>query len=115
MHHTIRLCFHDSTSLLLFRVESNSSPFALEYQIDLASYFRLSDTTIDESSQAKINIDDDVCEFTLQGSGLEDHEIKVVVSFRAALKIYDHTERTSAMQQSRRFKSPLQLTLRMQA
>ena len=96
IHHTIRLCFHDSTSLLLFRVESISSPYALEYQIDLASYFRLTDTSV-ESSQAPINIDDDVCEFTLQGSGLEDHEIKVVVSFRAALKIYEHTDRTSAM------------------
>ena len=83
------------TSLLLFRVESNSS-YALEYQIDLTSYFQLSDTTM-ESSQAPINIDDDVYEFTLQGSGLEDHEIKVVVSIEAAMKIYEHTERTSAM------------------
>ncbi len=77
-------------------MESISSPYALEYQIDLASYFPLSDTTV-ESSQVPINIDDDVCEFTLQGSGLEDYEVKVVVSFRAAMKIYEHTERTSAM------------------
>ena len=66
--------------MLLFRVDSDSS-YALEYQIDLASYFRLSDTTIDESSQAPININDDVCEFTLQGSGLEDHKIKVHFDF----------------------------------
>ncbi len=77
-------------------MESNSSPHALEYQIDLASYFPLSDTTV-QSSQVPINIDDDVCEFTLQGSGLEDHKIKVVVSFRSAMKIYEHTERTSAI------------------
>ena len=78
-------------------MESNSSSYASEYQIDLASYFRLSDSTIDESSQATINIDDDVCEFTLQGSGFEDHEIKVVVSIGAAMKIFEHTERKSAM------------------
>jgi hypothetical protein len=77
-------------------VESISSSHALEYRIDLASYFRLSNTTV-ESSQVPINIDDDVCEFTLQGSGLEDNEIKVVVSFRAAMKIYEHTKRKSAM------------------
>ncbi len=78
-------------------MESGSS-YVPEYQIDLASYFRLSDTTIDESSPATINnIGNDVCEFTLQGSGLEDNEIKVVVSIRAAIKIYKHTERTSAM------------------
>jgi hypothetical protein len=82
--------------MVLFRVESNSSSYALEYQIDLSSYFRLSDTTV-ESSQAPINIDDDVCEFTLQGSGLEDNEIKVIVSFRAAMKIYEQVERKSAM------------------
>jgi len=89
--------------MALFRMESISSSYALEYQIDLASYFRLSDTTVyesshtDELSQAPININDDVCDFTLQGSGLEDHEIKVVVSIRAALKIYEHTERKSAI------------------
>ena len=78
-------------------MESGSSSYALEYRIDLASYFRLSDTTFAESPQAPININDDVFLFTLQGSGLEDHEIKVVISFRAALKIYEHTERKSAM------------------
>ena len=77
-------------------MESISSSYALEYEIDLASYFPLSDTTV-QSSQVPINIDDDVCEFTLQGSGLEDHEIKVIVSFRAAMKIYEHAERKSAM------------------
>jgi len=79
-------------------VESiSSSSHALEYQIDLSSYFRLSDTTTDESSEASINIDDDVCEFTLQGSGLEDNESKAVVPFRAALKIYKRSERKSAV------------------
>ena len=62
-------------------------------QINLSSYFRLPDNTVVESSQAgkssqaPINdIDDDVCEFTLQGSGLEDTEVKVVVSIGAVLK-----------------------------
>ncbi len=95
IHHTIRLCFYDSTSCFCSGWTLVLS-YALEYQIDLASYFRLSDTTV-ESSQAPINIDDAVCEFTLQGSGLEDHEIKVAVSIRAALKIYKRTERKSAM------------------
>ena len=70
--------------------------YALEYQIDLSSYFRLLDNTVDESSQAPINIDN-VCEFTLQGSGLDDNKVKVFVSFRAAMKIYEHTNRQSAV------------------
>jgi hypothetical protein len=87
-------------------MESISSSYALEYQIDLSSYFRLSDTIIDESSQASINIDDDVFLFTLQGSGLEDHEVKVVVSIRAAMKIYKHTERKSAILTIKEIQSP---------
>jgi len=51
--------------------ERPDSSYALEYHIDLSSYFRLPDNTVEESSQAPIIIDDDVCEFTLQGSGLE--------------------------------------------
>ncbi len=78
-------------------MESISSSHALEYQIDLSSYFRLSDTTTDESSEAPINIDDDVCEFILQGSGLEDNESKAVISIGAAIKIYKHTDRKSAV------------------
>jgi hypothetical protein len=60
----------------------------------MSSYFQLSDnSTVDKSSQAPINI----IEFTLEGSGLEDNEVKVFVSFRAAMKIYEHTNRTSAV------------------
>ncbi len=36
-------------------------------------------------------------EFTLQGSGLEDNEVKVVVSIGAALKIYEYNHRASAV------------------
>jgi hypothetical protein len=35
-----------------------------------------------------------LCEFTLQGSGLE---VKVVVSIGAVLKIYEHNHRASAV------------------
>ena len=81
----------------IYRERSDSS-YALEYQIDLSSYFRLPNNTVVESSQAPINdIDDDVCEFTLLGSGLEDNEVKVVVSIGAALKIYEHNHRASAV------------------
>ena len=81
----------------IYRERWNSS-YAVEYQIDLSSYFRLPDNTVVESSQAPINdIDDDVCEFTLQGSGLEDNEVKVVASIGAALKIYEHNHRASAV------------------
>ena len=80
----------------IYRERSDSS-YALEYQIDLSSYFRLPDNTVEESSQAPINIDDDVCEFTLQGSGLEGNEVKVVVSIRAALKIYEHNHRSAVL------------------
>ena len=59
-------------------------------QINLSSHFQLPDNTVVESSQAgkssQAPIDDDVCEFTLQGSGLEDNEVKVVVSIGAVLK-----------------------------
>jgi hypothetical protein len=60
-------------SLLVSNIygERPDSSYALEYHIDLSSYFRLPDNTVEESSQAPIIIDDDVCEFTLQGSGLE--------------------------------------------
>jgi len=54
----------------------------LEYQIDLSSHFNLYDT---------ININES-CEFTLQGSGLEDNEVKVAISLGAALKINKHSK-----------------------
>ena len=38
-----------------------------------------------------------MCEFTLQGSGLEDNEVKVVVSIGAVLKIYEYDHRASAV------------------
>jgi len=67
------------TSLLC---SGSDSSLALEYQIDLSSHFNLYDT---------ININES-CEFTLQGSGLEDNEVKVAISLGAALKINKHSK-----------------------
>ena len=38
-----------------------------------------------------------MCEFTLQGSGLEDNEVKVVVSIGAVLKIYEYNHRSAVL------------------
>jgi len=94
-----RAVVHSIISLLVSIInrERSDSSYALKYQIDLSSYFRLPHNTVEESCQAPIIIDDDVCEFTLQGSGLEGNEVKVVVLIGAALKIYEHNHRSAVL------------------
>jgi len=70
----------------------------LEYSIDLSIYFPdILHLSYVDDNVASSELLDYSCEFTLQGSGLEESEVKVVVSLGAALKIYEKTNRTSAM------------------